>query len=264
MTDQAILYTVAERIATITLNSPDTRNALPPEVGAEIIRLVRLADRDPAVKCILLQAVGENFSAGGNVKSFSETLSQTPEERYDQFEKRMLVGNRLPMCFIEATKPVVVATRGAVAGAGMALCLAADYVIAAESTFFLAAHVHIGLSIDCGLSSLLVASMGVKAAKKMSLLGERVAANDALALGIVTEVVSEADLEAATKKITDRLIKGPATAMAGTKMLLNRAAYPDFVAQLAEEARSIARCVSQDDFRKGVEGAISRKPAVFD
>ena len=264
MSDSPLLYSVADRVASITLNNPEARNALPPDVGAEIVRLMHASDNDPAVKCILIKATGENFSAGGDIKSFKETLGLSAEERYEQFERRVLVGNRLPNSILEVSKPVVIATRGAVAGAGMALCLAADYVVAAESTYFLAAHVHIGLSIDCGMSSFMVAAMGVKAAKRLALLGERVTAKEALDLGMVTEVVANDDLDERVERITARLVKNPATAMAGSKQLLNRAAYPDLAGQFAAEANSIAHCVASNDFIKGVEGMLNKKPAVFD
>jgi 2-(1,2-epoxy-1,2-dihydrophenyl)acetyl-CoA isomerase len=264
MSESAVLYAVSDRVATITLNRPEARNPLSQDVSAELIRLFRLADKDPVVKCILIQAIGENFSAGGDVKGFSETLALTPEERYDQFERRLLIAGRLPKALLENSKPIVVATRGAVAGAGMALCLAADFVIAADNTYFLAAHVHVGLSVDCGLSGLLIGAMGVKAAKRFTLLGEKVGASDALSLGIVTSVVADAALEEEIAKLTKRLAKGPATAMAGTKMLLNHAAFPNFGTVLNEEGLSIAQCVSKDDFRKGVEGMLNKKPAAFD
>jgi 2-(1,2-epoxy-1,2-dihydrophenyl)acetyl-CoA isomerase len=264
MSENAVLYAVADRVATITLNRPEARNPLSQDVSAELVRLLRLADTDPGVKCILIQAVGENFSAGGDVKGFSETLALSPEERYDQFERRLLVAGRLPNALLENSKPIVVATRGAVAGAGMALCLAADFVIAADNTFFLAAHVHVGLSVDCGLSGLLIGAMGVKAAKRFTLLGEKVGASDALSLGIVTTVVADEALEDEAAKLIRRLAKGPAAAMAGTKMLLNHAAFRDFGTVINEEAYAIARCVAKDDFRKGVEGMLNKKPATFD
>ncbi len=264
MSENAVLYAVADRIATITLNRPEARNPLSQEVSAEIIRLVRLADKDSSVKCILFRAEGENFSAGGDVKGFSETLALTPEERYDQFERRLLVAARLPNALLDCSKPIVASTRGAVAGAGMALCLAADFVVAADNTYFLAAHVHVGLSVDCGLSGLLIGAMGVKAAKRFTLLGEKVASDEALALGIVTKVVADASLEEETAKLLKRIARGPATAMAGTKSLLNHAAFPGFGTLLNEEATAIAKCVATDDFRKGVEGMLNKKPAAFD
>ena len=264
MSESAVLYAVADRVATITLNRPETRNALNQDVSAELVRLLRLADSDASVKCILIQAVGENFSAGGDVKGFSDTLTLSPEERYDQFERRLLVAGRLPNALLENSKPIIAATRGAVAGAGMALCLAADFVIAADNTYFLAAHVHLGLSVDCGLSGLLIGAMGIKAAKRFTLLGEKVVANDALSLGIVTTVVADSALEEEVAKLTRRVAKGPAAAMAGTKMLLNHAAFRDFGTVINEEAYALARCASKDDFRKGVEGMLNKKPAVFD
>ena len=259
-----VLYGVADRIATITLNRPEVRNALSHSVAAEVVRLLREADRDPSVKCILIKGTGEHFSAGGDVKGFDETLKLSAEERYDHFERSMLLGNRLPRALLETSKPIVAATRGAVAGAAVALCLAADFVIAAQSTYFLIAHVHIGLCIDCGLSSLLVGATGIKTAKRLALLGERVLAEEALALGFVTKLATEADLGAEVDQLTARLARGPATAMARSKVLLNQAAFPGFGDLLAAEAESIAECAATDDFRKGVRGLLDRKTAEFE
>ena len=150
MTD-ILKYSVEDRVARLTLNRPGSRNALSPELASRIIESVRAADADPGVKCILIQGEGEHFSAGGDVKNFGGELELTPAQRFDLFERRLLVGNRLPKCLVDATKPVVAATRGAVAGGGMALCLAADFVVCGESSYFIAAHVHLGLSVDCGL-----------------------------------------------------------------------------------------------------------------
>jgi enoyl-CoA hydratase/carnithine racemase len=263
MTD-ILKVAIDNRIATLTLNRPEHRNALSPELSAALIEEIRRADANPLVKCIVIQGEGEHFSAGGDVKGFSEALPLSPEQRYDLFERKLAVGNRLPNALLEATKPVVVTTRGAVAGAGMALCLAADFVLAGESTYFLAAHVHVGLSLDCGLSGLLVAAMGVKAAKRLALLGERVDARGALALGMVSEVLPEADLAEATRKLSQRLAAGPAMAMSASKALLNQAAYANFATQLAHEAQSVARCAATEDFTRGIRATLNRNPAEFE
>jgi 2-(1,2-epoxy-1,2-dihydrophenyl)acetyl-CoA isomerase len=259
-----VLYRVSDRIAIITLNRPEARNAISHAVAAELVGLLRRADGDPNVKCILIRGTGENFSAGGDVKGFNEKLKLSPGERYEHFERAMLLGNRLPRAMLESSKPIIAATRGAVAGAAVALCLAADFVIAAESTYFLVAHVHIGLCIDCGLSSLLVAAIGIKSAKRLALLGEKVMAEEALALGFVTRVVSESTLESEVENLASRLTKGPAMAMARSKELLNRSAYPGFVDLLAAEAISIATCSATEDFQRGVRGLLDRKPVEFE
>lgn len=258
-----VLYAVSDRVATITLNRPEVRNALSPEVTGALIRMIRAADEDAAVKCIVIRGAGGHLSAGGDVKSFQEALTQPAAERYDMFERRLLVGNRLPQVMLDCSKPIVVAARGAVAGAGMSLCLAADFVLCSTTAYFLAAHVHVGLSLDCGLSGLLVGAMGIKAAKRLALLGERISASEAAELGIVTAIVEDDGLDAALQALTARLAAGPATAMAGTKRLLNAAAYPGFTTLLADEATGIARCVASEDFARGVDSVVNRKPASF-
>jgi 2-(1,2-epoxy-1,2-dihydrophenyl)acetyl-CoA isomerase len=257
-------YSVAGRIATVTFNRPEARNALNPELIGELVQLVRAADQDAAVKCILIRGAGENFCAGGDVKTFRDALSMTAEERFDMFERRLMVGNRLPQVLLDCSKPIVVATRGAVAGAGVALCLAADFVISAESSYFVMSHVLIGLSLDCGLSGLLVPALGIKAAKRLALLGERIDAAEALELGLVTRVVDDVQLDDQVQTLASRLAAGPAIAMAGTRHLLNRAAYPDFAGQLAGEAVAVARCAASDDFGKGINAMLSRSAPEFD
>jgi 2-(1,2-epoxy-1,2-dihydrophenyl)acetyl-CoA isomerase len=263
MTEE-LRYEVRQRVATLTLNRPQASNALSPELASALILRIRDADADPAVKCIAIAAEGDNFSAGGDIKSFEQTLSLPPAERYDLFERRLQVGNRLPQVLLDCSKPIVVAAQGAVAGAGMSLCLAADFTLCSENAYFLAAHVHVGLCLDCGLSGLLIGAMGVKAAKRLAMLGERISAAEARELGIVTRVVPAAELGLELEKLTARLAAGPAIALAGTKQMLNHAAYPGFTAQLAEETAGIARCAASDDFRHGVEGALARRPARFD
>ncbi|RON37933.1 enoyl-CoA hydratase/isomerase family protein [Pseudomonas brassicacearum] len=259
-----IKHAAQDRIATLTLNRPDARNALSPELIEELIKKFRAADSDPAIKCIVIQGEGEHFCAGGDVKGFSETLSLSAEERFTLFERKLLVGSRLPNLLLDASKPVVVATRGTVAGAGLALCLAADFVISDESSFFLAAHVHIGLSLDSGLSGLLVAAMGIKEAKRLTLLGERIDAQEALRLGIVSQVVPDEELLDAVEHLAQRLAAGPSTAMAASKALLNHAAYRGFCEQLAEEAVQVAKCAASKDFNSGITAVLGRKRPVFD
>jgi 2-(1,2-epoxy-1,2-dihydrophenyl)acetyl-CoA isomerase len=123
--------------------------------------------------------------------------------------------------------------------------------------------VHVGLSIDTGLSGLMVAAMGIKAAKRLALLGDRISAEQALALGIVTEVVADDALDGHARKLAERLASGPGTAMANSKALLNRAAHQGFTEQLSEEALAIAQCVATDDFRAGIEATLERRRPSF-
>jgi 2-(1,2-epoxy-1,2-dihydrophenyl)acetyl-CoA isomerase len=259
-----IKYSMENRVATLALNRPAARNALSPELIESLIERFRAAENDPVVKCIIIRGEGEHFSGGGDVKNFNETLTLSAEERFSIYERKLLYGVRLPNLLLQARKPVIVETRGAVAGAGLALCLAADFVVSGQSSYFLAAHVHIGLSLDAGLSGLLVGAMGIKAAKRLALLGERVGADEAQALGIVSQVVADTDLASVTATLAQRLVAGPSEALAGSKALLNRAAYPGFDEQLVAEALQVARCAASNDFITGIRAMLERKPATFD
>jgi 2-(1,2-epoxy-1,2-dihydrophenyl)acetyl-CoA isomerase len=261
---ELIKHSVNGRVATLVLNRPQARNALSPELIEALIDAFRAAEADPAIKCIILTGEGEHFSGGGDVKSFNDTLAQSGAQRYSLYERKLLYGARLPNLIIQSRKPVIIQTRGAVAGAGLALCLAADFVISGQSSFFLAAHVHIGLSLDSGLSSLLVGAMGVKAAKRLALLGERIGTDEALALGIVTQVVADEALNEATQALAQRLAAGPAEALAGSKALINRVTYPGFDEQLVAEARQVARCAASDDFIHGIRAILDKAKPTFD
>ena len=250
-------------VATLLLNRPQVRNALSPDMTDALIAAFRHVDADPAVKCIVITGAGEHFSAGGDVKGFGEALALSPQERHDQFEKRLLVASRLPNLLLRSRTPVIVAPRGAVAGAGLALCLAADITLACQSSFYIAAHVHVGLSLDVGLSRLLVETIGIKAAKRLALLGDRIDAAQALSLGLVDELVAPEDFDARLEALARRLAVGPALAMEGTRTLLNAAAYSGLDGQLAEEGRWIARCVAHGDFAEGVGAAAQRRKPAF-
>jgi 2-(1,2-epoxy-1,2-dihydrophenyl)acetyl-CoA isomerase len=113
------------------------------------------------------------------------------------------------------------------------------------------------------LSSLLIGATGIKTAKRLALLGERVLAEEALSLGFITKLVTESNLDAEVEKLTARLARGPATAMAGSKILLNQAAFQGLDDVLSAEAQSVAKCAATDDFRNGVRGLLDRTPAEF-
>lgn len=264
MATEFIKVSVEDRIATLVLNRPDARNALSPDLIEELIRCFHAVERDARVKCIVLRGEGDHFSGGGDVKGFSETLSLSAEERHAVYQRKLLLGFRLPNLLLESPKPVIVVTRGAVAGAGLGLCLAADFAISGHSSFFLAAHVHLGLSLDSGLSGLLVPAMGIKAAKRLALLGERITADEALALGIVSQVVADEGLDAAVDDLARRLVRGPSTAIAASKALLNRAAYRDFSEQLKQEADLVAKCAATEDFRSGIQAYLAREKPEFE
>lgn len=260
----ALKYDVEGRVAILSLDRPEARNPLSPDVVATLVAMLHAADADRAVKAILIRAEGENFSAGGDMRSFQQAIEQPAAQRFEEFGARLAVGNRLPQALIDARKPIVAATRGAVVGAGMALCLGADFVVSGRSSYFMAAHVRVGLSLDCGLSGLLVACIGLRQAKRLALLGNRVDAQEALSLGIATQLADDAEVDAQARQLAARLADGPSIGMEGSRRLLNDAAHRHAVEQLGREATWLARAAASEDFRTGVGNFLRRERRPFD
>lgn len=261
--DHGVSLVVDDRVGIITIDRPEFRNSFTPEACAVFIRAMRAADNDPAVKSVLVRATGKDFSVGGDIKTFQSYFDLPSDERFEIFENKLLIGNRLPRAVIDCSKPVVFAAQGGVAGAAVALCLAADFVVAADNSYFLMAHVLIGLSLDCGLSGLALPAMGIKEAKRMAMLGERATAQDALRLGIASEVVGVDEVADRAMALARKLADGPSTALRETKALLNRAAYGGMVEQLSAEATAVGRSAASPDFQEGVEGILHRRPPRF-
>lgn len=250
-------------LASVMICNPVARNALTPEMVRELTRLFRRLDDDDTVKCVLLRGSGGHFIGGGDVKGFEATLAQSSMERYEAYEQKLLVGNRMISAIEDMKKPLVVSAQGAVAGAGLAICLAADFVIAARSSFFVCSHVHLGLSLDCGLSYLLPRNMNIKAAKEIALLGGRITSDAAVEQGIVTCCVEEDELEAKTAEYTDKILKLPGNALGHIKWLINHSYQTSRNEQLSAEVKAVAECAAHENFEIGVRAFIKKKRPDF-
>src|SRR5918999_5167880 len=159
-------------------------------------------------------------------------------------------------------KAVVAAVRGAVAGFGLSLMMAADLVLAADSAYFPLAYTLIGVSPDGGSTFSLPRIVGQKKAMEIALLGERFDAATAERLGLVNHVVAASSLDAETAKLAARLAAGPTAVYARTKALLNGSLDATLDTQLQREAESFAQCASEADFQEGLAAFIEkRKPA---
>lgn len=250
-------------LSTVTICNPGFRNALTPEMVRELTRLFRRLDGDDDIKCVLLRGSHGHFIGGGDVKGFEVTLQQSSTERYEAYEQKLLVGNRMISAIEDMKKPLVVSAQGAVAGAGLAICLAADFVVASKKSFFICSHVHLGLSLDCGLSYLLPRNMNIKAAKEIALLGGRIGAEDAVELGIITCCVEESELKAKTSEYTDKILKLPGNALGHIKWLINHSYQTSRNEQLLAETKAVAECAAHENFEIGVRAFIKKIPPDF-
>ena len=258
--EQHLLEAISESVATLTLNRPDRLNALStPMTDGLLEALPRLA-RDTAVGVIVLTGSGRAFCAGGDVKNMAEgRVERGIEEAVSHLRARMEVSRLLH----EIAKPTIAMVNGPAAGAGMALALACDLRIAAQSARFITAFANIGFSGDFGGSYFLSKLVGTGRARELYYTAEPLDAAQALALGVVNRVVADADLFTSTMQLAQKLAGGPRIALALMKQNFN-AAETGTLAQLLDlEARGQIETGRTDDHKEAARAFVEKRAPVF-
>jgi enoyl-CoA hydratase/carnithine racemase len=207
-----LLCFVRERVAVATLNRPDARNALSDDLTPALRRMVKRCADDPDIGALLVTGAGAAFCAGGDVKSMADSrgkvLSQAERIENLRQKQRALTG-----ALVALRKPTIAALPGPAAGAGLAIALACDIRIAAQSAFVTSGYVRIGLSGDYGIAWLLTRTVGSARARELMLFTERVDATRCAAIGLVNQVVPDELLQQQAFETARRLANGPATAL---------------------------------------------------
>jgi len=173
--DDTVLVKTAGGICRLTLNRPKSLNAINPEMAHELQKAAAEIRSDQSIRVVVIQGAGDHFMAGGDIKSFKTLLDGNPDEARirDYFDELLSTVHGFITDFREMPKPVIAGVRGAVAGAGVSLMLAADMVLAAEDTIFALAYCHLGTAPDAGSTYALPRTVGLKRAFEMALLGDR-------------------------------------------------------------------------------------------
>lgn len=247
----------------ITLNRPQSLNALNDEMMQEFSTVLDAVAKDSAIRCVLLKGAGPSFMAGGDVKMFHQELGRSPEQLHTRFQE--FVGALHPMIekLANLRVPLVAAVQGAIAGFGVSLTLLCDFVIAAEDSYFTLAYIHLGTTPDGSSTWFLPRLVGLRRAKEISMLGERIPAAEAVRLGLAYKVVPRDSLEAETATLVSRLAAGPTRAYGNTKTLLQSSFNHTLREQMDYEVASFAECASNPDFAEGVTAFMERRKPKF-
>lgn len=252
MPDDVILFDVRDGLAHLTLNRPARLNAMDPEAIARWQQLAHeIADRDD-IGAVLFDANGRAFCAGGDVVAMSELAAGSPEgagEVVTQLADRIHDGHR---ALRESTKPIVAAVQGPVAGGGLGFMLVADVIIASERATFASRYSDIGLTPDCGVSTLLPEAVGVRRALELTLTSRTLTAAEALDWGLVAEVVAPEALEARASAVASAWLTGPTAAFGQTKRLMHAGLDRPFQDALDDEARTIGASIETPYARAAV------------
>src|SRR5262245_12065970 len=245
------------RVAVVTLNRPEARNALTQEIKDALRAVIPALGDDPDVGCVLLTGAGGAFCAGGDTKVMAEGPPPEHEPRVRMLRRE----HEISAAIHRLTKPVIAALPGPAAGAGFALALACDLRIFADSAFVTTAYARLGLSGDYGASWFLTQLVGPALAREIMFTSARLDARECARLGLANRVVPDADLERASLAWARELAAGPPIALRYMKDNLNRALVADLQSCLdAEAERMVAGAFTEDSVEAGRAFTEKRPP----
>lgn len=246
----------AERVMTLTINAPETRNSLsaPGVREGMAAALQELAGSDD-LHVMIITGAGGAFSSGGNLnrlKDIDANDSRASQERSNWIIRQIVLGE----------KPVIAAVEGPAFGAGLGLAAAADLVVAAEGARFCSAFIRIGAIPDFGLFWSLPFRVGPAKARQMMLLGEEIDATEALRLGLADKLVSKGEALAEARTLAQRLANGPPLAIRRIKAI-TRYAPMDFERGLQVQLDNAPQLFASEDFHEGARAFLEKRKPVF-
>lgn len=235
-------------IATVTLDSTAGRNALTLEMADELVSVATTLGGDRDVRCIVLTHTGDFFGTGADLSQFSGDESDAPL-------LRELAGraHEATVQFHRTETPVVGGVDGVAAGIGFSLALMPDLVVLGENATLKFAYPGIGLTGDGGATFFLPRLVGLRTAKEIVLRDEPIPAEEAVDLGLATEVAPAGEFDDRLDAVAAEVAAGPTRALGATTRLLTDSYERSLESQLAAEADAIAAATRTEDYERGLE-----------
>ncbi|TYL90724.1 enoyl-CoA hydratase [Bradyrhizobium rifense] len=254
-----VLQKLEGGLLTITMNRPERKNALNPEMVAGLVEAARRAADDPEVRAVLFKGAGGSFCVGGDVKSMAAGRAPLPfEVKMANLRRGMEVSRILH----QMPKPVVAQLDGAAAGAGLSMALSCDLRLASESCKITTAFAKVGFSGDYGGTYFLTQLLGSARARELYLTSPVLTAKEAHAIGMVTRVVPDAEIDAAAHELALSLAQGPSIALGYIKRNINNAEQLPLEDCFDGEAIHHTRCSDTEDHKEAAKAFVEkRKPA---
>ncbi|WP_062346884.1 enoyl-CoA hydratase-related protein [Novosphingobium sp. CCH12-A3] len=241
----------------IVLNRPERLNACPPNMALELANAV--SDLGGA-RAVVITGEGRAFCSGADLAARGDRSIAGGRGAYtaltQAYNPLMLALSRLPV-------PVVTAVNGPAAGVGCSIALAADFVIAARSAYFLQAFVNIGLVPDGGASWMLTRLVGKARATEMMMLGEKIGAEKAESWGLIYKAVDDAALQDEAMALATRLAAGPTVALGVMRQNIAKALEADYASALLVEAEGQWKAGDSADAAEGGKAFLEKRKAAF-
>lgn len=261
---EPVLYAREDAVAIITLNLPEMRNPISEREMVEgLTAALTRADADPEVRVAILTGAGKAFSSGGNIKSMEAALEQRGSRPIETIEYYRDGIQRIPLAFERLEVPIIAAVNGPAIGAGCDLACMCDMRIAAESARFAESFVKMSLIPGDGGGWFLPRVVGYAKAAEMTFTGDQIDAREALACGLVSQVVPDAELMTAARALAARVAANPRQAVRMAKRLMVRGREMSLAANLEMCGSVQALIQSTADHREAVHAFLEKRKPNF-
>jgi 2-(1,2-epoxy-1,2-dihydrophenyl)acetyl-CoA isomerase len=256
----AVLYQADGAVATVTINRPAARNALTAEAKVALLAALQTASADAQIRAVVVTGAGGAFCSGQDLREHADLLEAGAAVALDTVRTHY---NPIIEAIAGMPKPVVAALPGVAAGAGAGIAFACDFRIAAQRATLLLAFARVGLGADSGTSWTLQRLVGPARAAELLMLAEPVDAPTALALGLLTSVVPDDELQATAAAFAARLAAGPTLAYAAIKEGLRFAAARGLSDALEKEAELQTRLGDTTDHQAATRAFVAREQPTY-
>ncbi len=251
-------FSLEGRIAVLTLNRPEKRNAMSDAMRAELVSHLKTIGVQRDIRALVLTGNGKGFCAGGDIAGMRERMNADPAEvGFNGWERQQGVHYAASL-LLNLPIPTIAAVNGAAAGLGADLALSCDFVIAARPAMFSWAYIARGLVPDGGGMYFLPRRVGLARAKALIFSGRKVSAEEALELGIADHICEQDDLIGSALTMAQEMSQGSRTAVALTKSILNRSYELSEQQVFAEGSKAQGICYTSTEHRASVQAFLDR------
>ena len=252
---ETILYEKKGRVAVITLNRPDSLNAINVQMNADLKNSLKKAKEDSSVRAIVITGAGKAFCAGADVQQFAS----------GEFREKTSAGAPIihPYDFYKLYKPIIAAVNGVAVGFGTNLTLNCDIIYASEKASFGEFFIRMGIIPDMNGSFLLPKFIGVHKAKELIFSGKRIFADEAFKIGLVNQVFPHEELMPKTMEFANHLADQAPIALALSKEAIHKAYEKTFDEMLTVEKEFNAKCYASEDHKEAAIAWVEKRKPVF-
>lgn len=255
-----IVYQVAEDVAYLTFNRPEVSNGFHIPMCQEILAALEQAEKDDAVRFIVINAEGKVFSVGGDLVEMKRAVDE------DDIASLVAIAelvNAISFKMRQIKKPILMEVDGAVAGAAANMAVAADFCLATERAKFIQAFVGVGLAPDAGGLFLLTRALGVSRASQLAMTGEALTATKAAEVGLVYRLCEPEKLEKTREQVLKKLRRGSSNSYGAIKQLIWESEYKDWQTYAKLELEVQRSLAYTEDFKEGVLAHAERRRPHF-